>query len=86
MLSSFIYEPIRWISRFGWRPLHQEERLALFYFWRVVGQRMHIHSIPRDYYEFEQFNAEYEQHYFQYTETNRRVGIATREVFPAWFP
>jgi hypothetical protein len=53
VLSSFIYEPIRWISRFSWRPMHEEERLALFYFWRAVGQRMHIHSIPRDYYEFE---------------------------------
>lgn len=86
VLSSFIYEPIRWIARFGWRPLQEYERLALFYFWREVGQRMHIHSIPREYHEFEQFNSDYEQRYFRYTETNQRVGTATREMFAAWFP
>lgn len=86
VLSSFIYEPIRWISRFGWRPLHEHERLALFYFWREVGKRMHIHAIPRDHHEFERFNAQYESRYFRYTETNRRVGTATREMFASWFP
>ena len=37
VLSSFIYEPIRWIGRFGWRPLNERECLALFYFWRAVS-------------------------------------------------
>ncbi|MGH8502162.1 MAG: oxygenase MpaB family protein [Gammaproteobacteria bacterium] len=86
VLSSFIYEPIRWIARFAWRPMQERERLALFYFWREVGHRMHIHSIPRDYHEFEQFNSDYERRHFRYTETNRRVGTATREMFAAWFP
>jgi hypothetical protein len=45
VLSSFIYEPIRWIARFAWRPMREHERLALFYFWREVGQRMSIHSL-----------------------------------------
>ncbi|MGQ0657772.1 MAG: oxygenase MpaB family protein [Chromatiales bacterium] len=61
VLSGFIYEPIRWIARFGWRPLNERERVALFYFWREVGRRMHIHSIPREYHEFERFNADYER-------------------------
>jgi hypothetical protein len=30
VLSSFIYEPIRWIARFGWSPMYEHERLALF--------------------------------------------------------
>jgi hypothetical protein len=86
VLSSFIYEPIRWIARFGWRSMHEHERLALFYFWREVGEAQRIHSIPCDYHEFEHFNVEYEQRYFRYTEANRRVGVATREMFASWFP
>jgi hypothetical protein len=86
VLSSFIYEPIRWIARFGWRPMQQHERLALFYFWREVGKHMNIHSIPRDYNEFERFNAEYEQCYFQYTDANQRVGTATRRCLQLGSP
>jgi hypothetical protein len=37
--------------------MREHERLALFYFWHEVGQRMNIHSVPHDYDEFERFNA-----------------------------
>lgn len=86
VLSSFIYEPIRWIARFGWRPLNERECVALFYFWREVGRRMHIDSIPRDYHEFARFNVEYERRHVRYTEANQRVGIALREMFAGWSP
>src|SRR5437899_211066 len=33
VLSTFLFEPIRWNARFGWRPLCEQERLGLFYFW-----------------------------------------------------
>src|SRR5437763_2593689 len=36
VLSTFIYEPIRWNARFGWRAMCDEERLAMFHFWREV--------------------------------------------------
>ena len=39
VLSTFIYEPIRWNARFGWRPLCEEEKQAYYYFWREVGWR-----------------------------------------------
>jgi hypothetical protein len=29
VLFSFIYEPIRWIARFGWRQMYDHEHLAL---------------------------------------------------------
>src|SRR5262249_2779182 len=34
VLSTFVFEPIRWNARYGWRPLCEQERLGLFYFWR----------------------------------------------------
>src|SRR5437016_8109604 len=37
VLSTFLFEPIRWNARFGWRVFCEHERLAMFYFWREVG-------------------------------------------------
>lgn len=86
VLSTFIYEPIRWNARFGWRPMCEAERLAMFYFWRAVGERMGIRELPTDYAAFEKFNIDYEERHFRYTEANHRVGTATLEMFVAWFP
>jgi len=86
VLSSFVFDPIRWNARFGWRPLIETEKLATFEFWRQVGQRMAIKEIPERYEEFERFNEEYERREFRSTEAARRVGAATRDMFLAWFP
>lgn len=86
VLSTFIFEPIRWNARFGWRLLCEQERLGYFYFWRQVGRRMNIRDIPTDYDVFERFNRDYESRRYRFTEANRRVGEATRELFVSWFP
>ncbi|MGD9855849.1 MAG: oxygenase MpaB family protein, partial [Planctomycetaceae bacterium] len=86
VLSTFIFEPIRWIARFGWRDLVNQERLGFFHFWREVGRRMEIRDIPANYDAFEQFNRKFERERFRFTETNRRVGLATRELFVGWMP
>jgi hypothetical protein len=86
VLSTFIYEPIRWIERFGWRPLSENERLATFYFWREVGRRMNIREIPEEYHLYERFNVAYERAHFQYRPANRAVGDATLAVFLAKLP
>jgi hypothetical protein len=86
VLSTFVFEPIRWNARFGWRPMIEAERLGYFHFWREVGRRMNIRDIPTDYATFEVFNREYEREHFRFSEANRRVGEATRELFASWFP
>jgi hypothetical protein len=86
VLSTFIFEPIRWNERFGWRPMCEQERLAMFYFWREVGRRMRIADLPEDYAAFERFNRDYERERMRYTEANRRVGAATVAMFAGWFP
>src|SRR5207253_141301 len=55
VLSTFVFEPIRWNARFGWRPLCSQERLALFYFWREVGRRMNLKELPASYEAFEAY-------------------------------
>lgn len=86
VLSTFIYEPIRWNERFGWRRLCEAERLGYFHFWREVGRRMGIRDIPEGYTLFERFNREYEGQHFRYSDASARVGTATRELFVSWFP
>ena len=86
VLSTFVYEPIRWNLRFGWRLMCEQERLAMFYFWREVGRRMNLKQLPTDYRSFECYNVEYEQTHFCFTQANHRVGAATRELFASWFP
>src|SRR5262249_26208681 len=86
VLSTFIFEPIRWNERYGWRPFCEQERLGSFHFWREVGRRMNIREIPDAYEEFERFNVEYERTNFRFAESNHRVGSATRDLFLSWFP
>jgi ER-bound oxygenase mpaB/B'/Rubber oxygenase, catalytic domain len=86
VLSSFVFEPVRWNARFGWRPLIQAEKLATFEFWREVGRRMAIKEIPDDYAELQRYNEDYERRHFRRTEQAERVGRATRDMFLAWFP
>ncbi len=85
VLSTFVFEPIRWNERFGWRR-HVRERRGCFYFWREVGGRMNIRDIPADYAGFEHFNLDYEARHCRYSEANQRVGSATRELMVSWFP
>jgi ER-bound oxygenase mpaB/B'/Rubber oxygenase, catalytic domain len=86
VLSTFIYEPVRWIERFGWRKLTRNEKLASYYFWCEVGKRMGIKGIPGTYEKFEQFSLDYERDKFRFVETNQRIGSATRDLFASWMP
>ena len=86
VLSSFVFEPIRWNARFGWRPLIETEKRATFEFWREVGRRMAIRDLPETYDELERLNVDYERRHFRRTEASERVGRATRDMFLAWFP
>ncbi len=86
VLSTMVFEPIRWNARFGWRPLLDAERLATFHFWRAIGTHMGIRDVPEEYAELERFNVEFERANFAYTDEGHRVAVATRDMFLDWFP
>jgi ER-bound oxygenase mpaB/B'/Rubber oxygenase, catalytic domain len=86
VLSTFVFEPIRWNSRFGWRPMTDGERLGWFHFWLEVGRRMGIRDLPERYDDLECFNRDYERSSYRHTEAGRKVGEATRSLFASWFP
>ena len=86
VLSTMVFEPIRWNERYGWRPLVEKERQATFHFWHEVGRRMAIQDIPDTYSELEELNLAFERERFAYTEAGHRVAAATRDMFLDWFP
>lgn len=86
VLSTFVFEPIRWNARFGWRAYVDQERLAMFHFWREVGTRMGIKEIPKGFEAFERYNVDYEREHFRVAESNARIGQATLDLFLSWYP
>jgi hypothetical protein len=86
VLSTFVYEPIRWIDAFAWRPTCRTEKLGFYCFWREVGTRMGITGIPGSYEAFEAWSRAFEREHFRFAETNHRVGAATRDLFASWVP
>lgn len=86
VLSTFIYDPIDWLARYGWRPLAEAETMAAFHYYREVGHRMGIREIPSSFSAFREFKTSYETSKFVYSDTNRRVGEYTVGLFAAWFP
>ena len=86
VLSTFIFEPLRWIDRFGWRRTCRNEQLGYYHFWRQVGTRMGIRDIPATFEAFEAWAAAYEKAQFRFAESNRRIGTATRDLFASWYP
>ncbi|XVS65927.1 oxygenase MpaB family protein [Actinosynnema sp. CA-299493] len=86
VLSTFIFDPIEWITRYGWRPLTDHERLGAFHFYRAVGVRMGIKDLPSTYSSYAAFKREYEEEHFTYSDTNRAIGRYTLDLFCSWYP
>eukprot|EP01130_Rhizamoeba_saxonica_P013134 TRINITY_DN5566_c0_g1_i1.p1 TRINITY_DN5566_c0_g1~~TRINITY_DN5566_c0_g1_i1.p1 ORF type:complete len:255 (+),score=47.99 TRINITY_DN5566_c0_g1_i1:723-1487(+) len=62
-LSVFIYEPIRLIEKYGYRTLTDNEKLAIYYWYRNMGIEMGIKHIPSTYESFEFWQQSYERKY-----------------------
>ena len=86
VLSTFVAEPIRWIARYGWRALSQEEQQHLFVFWQAVGERMGLHHLPASLEELLSLNRRVESESFAYAESNRRVADATLTMLLSDWP
>ena len=85
VLSTFVFEPIRWIERHGWRKLTDNEKLAIFHYNRELGRRMNVQNIPNEISEFERYNRDYEAQHFRYADTNQRTGAVTRDLLLGFY-
>jgi hypothetical protein len=86
VLSTFVLQPIQWIDTYGWRKTTQNERSALFYFFKAVGERMNIKNIPPSLDDLKKFVDDYEKNNVVPVETNKAVADATVNIVKGWMP
>ena len=96
----FVLEPPRWFARYGYRPLTELEREALWLVWKEVrsrhsiplisqnGKLMKIEGIPETLAELERWSDDFAREAFRAAETNKQVADASIGLFlspaPAW--
>lgn len=86
VLATTVVGPKRWIDRYGWRALSEQETESLALVGRRMGELMGITGIPADYAGFAHLHDTYEQRMFAYDPANRRVAAATLRVVTQWYP
>ncbi len=85
-LSVLVLDPVRWIARYGWRPIESAEREALAHFWHNAALRMGLPDPPQGFSDWEVFQRETERRlHGAAAENHRMVDIACRE-FAQRFP
>lgn len=87
-LGLFVLEPIRYIERFEWRPMSELEKVALFVYWKEIGNRMGMTDIPQTLPELEAWMVEYEKTHMVYSLNNTKcydgtLGLYLRSM-PRW--
>ena len=87
VLSTFIFEPILWIDKYGWRKL-----LPTGKDWRTSisggkwASAWPSKTSPETLEAFAHFQQEYERENYGYHPANRRVAEATIAVMQDWYP
>lgn len=85
VLSTFVFEPIRWLEKYAWRAFTQHEQEAWFNYYQQLGSRMKIQNLPESITEFENFNVKYEANNFAFAESNVVIGNVTRDLFLSFY-
>ena len=77
---------MRWLERYGWRPVPATERGAAYLYFRSSAAGWGIKEWPTDYDVVAAFLDAYEAERFARTPGGVRTAVATRELFVSWFP
>lgn len=85
VLSTFICEPIRWLDRFGRRPMTDHEKRAWFMYYCGLGERMGIKNIHSQLDAMMCWNEECEAANFRFYETNQRISDATIKLLLGFY-
>nr|QCL09086.1 DmxL5 [Cryptosporiopsis sp. 8999] len=80
-LAMFVLEPMRWIERYEWRPMTELEKVAIFTYWKEIGNRMGIKNIPKTLHALEVWAEDFEIHHMVYADSNRACMDATLNMF-----
>ncbi|KAL1665360.1 hypothetical protein GGF50DRAFT_114215 [Schizophyllum commune] len=80
-LCLFLFEPIIWAEKYGWRSLSDLEKHAWFVYWVEIGRRMGIKDIPPTYDELRAWCLSYEEGHMVPSPTNYVVAQHTTNEF-----
>ena len=80
-LALFVLEPQRWIEIYEWRPMSELEKVAVFVYWKEIGNRMGMQGLPQTLSELKTWTAKYEENEMVYSENNAKCYKATVDLF-----
>ncbi|KAL1716376.1 hypothetical protein EV715DRAFT_293303 [Schizophyllum commune] len=78
-LSLFLFEPLSWAERYGWRPCSELEKYAWFVYWVEIGKRMGIRDIPSTFDELKTWSEKYEEKHMVPATSNYEVARHTTD-------
>ncbi len=85
VLSTFVFEPIRWLEKYGSRAMNDNEQQAWLLYYQKLGAKMNIEHIPETLAEFEAFNISFEKENFKYHEANTRIASVTLDLLLGFY-
>ena len=85
VLCTFVFEPVKWNLRFGYRKTTEKERMASYFFWKEMGKRMGIKNIPGSYEQLGKMYDECEKTRFKYSEGGLKVAESTINLLLGWY-
>ncbi|KAG4428931.1 hypothetical protein IFR05_015587 [Cadophora sp. M221] len=80
-LAMFVLEPQRWIDAYEWRPMTYLEKVAMFVYWKEVGNRMGIEDIPPTLEKLQEWTAGFEEENMVYSDDNKICAETTMELY-----
>ena len=86
VLACGVVIPLRWLDRYGWRPLSSNERQATYLFYRELGRRMNITGIPASLDELQEWFDAYDREHLVPNDDAAAVERATRMLMLARVP
>ncbi len=86
VLSTFVVSPVRWIERYGWRPLTVAEKTAGVRYYQRLGRLMGIRDVPADFEGFAELMDAYERDTYVFDPKARAVADSTLDLFVTFYP
>lgn len=86
ILSVFMVEPIALIEKYGYRDPHPEEKVAMYQYWKYIGEEIGIEDIPESLDKALEYCTLYQQKYMKYHNDNARLAKASIDLFLSNLP
>ncbi len=80
-LAVFVFEPLEWFDRWGYRSTTAKERNGQYHYWRRIGVRMGIKNIPDTIEGLAFWRARFEATRFAYSEDAKVIAEANMAMF-----